>query len=150
MRVVYPAPKHRLYFRCGAPSEPLLAEASPHILNNTKALTYTHSIFLLSALLWHGTIFSDAQEKLVGRLILTLAYDKAILESDGGRRHFSRPISVVASLESLLSPQYFERVSQSKPANALNGQPLEEAFANKCLTQRYTLRQRWGHNYPFG
>ncbi|KAF9465579.1 hypothetical protein BDZ94DRAFT_1346066 [Collybia nuda] len=115
IRVIYSVPQHSLYLRSGTPSEPLLAEAAAQIMVGRDPLS------LLQNYLSHGLISKGERGELIGRLLLTLARDKALK---------CESVGVIEFLEALIGNDYIDSVKKSRPANIVNGQTLEEAFSN--------------------
>ncbi|PSS06895.1 hypothetical protein PHLCEN_2v3497 [Hermanssonia centrifuga] len=103
MRIAYSVPQHhREYYRCGSPSEPILAEAAAQEMNSSS----TPVAELLRDYINEGLIDQDARGDLVARLLLTLAYDKAIQDSTPGPWDYSRGVTVEAFLRALFSEKY--------------------------------------------
>ena len=125
MRIAYSVPKHRHYFRGGAPSEPVLAEAAARIMNDMSMLPATLANYLKNDLISKGE-----RGELVTRLLLTLAHDKCV-QFDRKKAHeaqYSKPIPLFRFLEALVGPDHMKRILVSKPDNMDNGATFEEAF----------------------
>ncbi|KAK0214454.1 hypothetical protein IW262DRAFT_1514672 [Armillaria fumosa] len=137
MRIAFSIPSHREYMNSGHPSEPILAEAAAISIyeENVKMIR------VVSDLLQNDLINKGERGELVARLLLTLAWDKAIqtlmlaeqspiprVSHAGGHAAYSRPIHLIQFLTALLRPEYLEQVLQSTPDNRFGGKTFGEVF----------------------
>ncbi|KAK0209353.1 hypothetical protein IW262DRAFT_1417798 [Armillaria fumosa] len=137
MRIAFSIPSHREYMNSGHPSEPILAEAAAISIyeENVKMIR------VISDLLQNDLINKGERGELVARLLLTLAWDKAIqtlmlaeqspiprVSHAGGHAAYSRPIHLIQFLTALLRPEYLEQVLQSTPDNRFGGKTFGEVF----------------------
>lgn len=140
MRCCFLIPKHRRYLRSGTPSEPVLAEAAARIMNDTS---YGSPVENLKRFLQNGLISKGERGEVVARLLLTLAHDQALpsgLPSASPR--YSRPVPVLDFLKNLINLKYWDGVRQSRPANVIGGQTLEEAFKDARLNFTHFVKAR--------
>ncbi|KAK0460599.1 uncharacterized protein EV420DRAFT_1641149 [Desarmillaria tabescens] len=145
MRVAFSVPDHREYMRSGHPSEPVLAEAA-------AISTYEEGVDLVDViyfLLEENLIGKGERGELVGRLLLTLAWDAAIhqlmldkknpsmpIAQDNNQAVYSRPMLLLDFLAALLHPDHLDAILQSTPDNRVGGETFAEAFkdAYVCFT----------------
>ena len=133
LRIAYSIPKHRQYIISGYPSEPLLAEAAAQAIRR-----YAGRIWevpkLLASFAEKGIIKDGRRGRLVMRMMLMIAYDRAVLRNTAPKqfRKFSDGVPVLAFLEELFQ-DYTGIVSQSLPdmgPQAMPQRPLCDAFRN--------------------
>ncbi|KAG8881431.1 hypothetical protein FRB98_004366 [Tulasnella sp. 332] len=133
MRVAFSVTAHREYFWSRTPSEPILADAAALEMGNWTGVDGVAS--KLSTHLQSGLISKEHRGELVARLLLVLAYDRAIL------RHYetksATPAFLYSSgcpLEIFLTELFGEKgartILDSKPDNVQDGATLKTAFAN--------------------
>ncbi|KAG9025867.1 hypothetical protein FRB95_009664 [Tulasnella sp. JGI-2019a] len=77
-QIFYFTPRQGDYFRTGAPSEPILAEAAAHEMALLERQA-GNTADILPQQAKHNLIDTGLGGELVARLILTLAYDRAVL-----------------------------------------------------------------------
>ncbi|CAG8657799.1 5598_t:CDS:1, partial [Paraglomus brasilianum] len=120
------------------PSEPLLAEASAQLMNETGAMRMLLPP-LLSAVRY-GLVEGGYQGELVARCILLMAWDETCKKQTGYKEadmQFSRPLRVRDYLMTLLGKDGINQIggiSQRERARFLNG----FIFFNHFLLLRYT------------
>ncbi|KAI0770619.1 hypothetical protein C8Q74DRAFT_915157 [Fomes fomentarius] len=137
MRTVYSFPRDRECPYSGYSSEPILAEAAARQLAAWREKDKVYTGFEPAvAILWDNIdLFAhDDICEVLGRLLLTLAHDHAVMTSYvAWERYYSRPISVEAFFKALFQEQVAERVLNSVPDNHPEGQTLREVFKNAVL-----------------
>ncbi|KAK0481272.1 hypothetical protein IW261DRAFT_1562550 [Armillaria novae-zelandiae] len=137
MRIAFSIPSHRECMRSGHPSEPILAEMAACTIYEENV----DMVKVISDLLQSDLLDKDERGELVARLLLTLAWNKAIhtlmsvdqfpshgVSHAGGRAVYSRPIPLIQFLTALLPSGYLELVLQSTPDNRFGGNTFREAF----------------------
>ncbi|KAG5639873.1 hypothetical protein DXG03_002723, partial [Asterophora parasitica] len=146
MRTVYSIPKHREYLHGGYPSEPFLAEAASRKLFSIMCITagyrridvseqYKHEIPEIIAKWFEAGLISKGQRgELVGRILLTLAHDLCVIDAwnPWPPHTFSRKIPVVKFLETLIHPDFHDKILDARPQN-MEGKTLREAFAGSYI-----------------
>ncbi|CAG8628932.1 11245_t:CDS:2 [Paraglomus occultum] len=111
------------------PSDPVLAEASARITNNTNKIGLVHYVHALIGALREGSVEGGYRGELVARLILTMAWDKACVEHGYTKEAnmFSRPMTL---------QQYFQ---------ALFSSTVWQALQDKLSSELQTARIRFTH-----
>ncbi|CAG8649282.1 5507_t:CDS:2, partial [Paraglomus brasilianum] len=111
------------------PSDPVLAEASAHITNNTNRIGLAHHVCTLISALREGSVEGGYRGELVARLILTMAWDKACIEHSHTKKAnmFSHPMTL---------QQYFQALLSSK---------VWQALQDKLTSELQTARIRFTH-----
>ncbi|KZV96307.1 hypothetical protein EXIGLDRAFT_431445 [Exidia glandulosa HHB12029] len=138
MRLAYSVPSHRQYFRSGYSSEPILAEAAAQALQEWTTQSKTRSsvptpLGILSDILKDGIIRRGDRGELVARLLLTRAYDSAMIEKNttkGGGWLFSEGCTLPEFIQALFVSRTAQDILASKPDNVTNGQSFSIVFAN--------------------
>ncbi|KDQ13786.1 hypothetical protein BOTBODRAFT_188265 [Botryobasidium botryosum FD-172 SS1] len=124
MRVANVIPASRNSLTSSTPSEPILAEAAAHILAGTNMLAE------LNRHLRNGLVHGGQHGQLVGRLLVTLAYDRAIENRRGPyshihnqplERYFTEPIPVCDFFRALLTDEYVDQVLDMAPVSSDDG-----------------------------
>ncbi|KAK0481268.1 hypothetical protein IW261DRAFT_1334340, partial [Armillaria novae-zelandiae] len=149
MRIAFSIPSHREYMRSGHPSEPILAKMAACTIYEENV----DMVKVISDLLQSDLLDKDERGELVARLLLTLAWDKAIhtlMSADqfpshgvshaGGRAVYSRPIPLIQFLTALLPSGYLELVLQSTPDNRFGGNTFGEAFQHAYVHFTHFVR----------
>lgn len=159
MRVVYTVPEHREYLRTGYPSEPLLAEAAAQMMH-TKPKYTEQEIFDAVALFSSAGIVDKGESgELAMRLLLTLAYDRAIQDTadavlePSGDLLYSQGVKVVPFLQQLFRgcPKELQSFLESTPHNLFktsqpnNATTLQEMFNNSCVRFTHWARYSLSH-----
>ncbi|QRV90557.1 Serine/threonine-protein kinase [Ceratobasidium sp. AG-Ba] len=144
MRVLYAINQDRTYMHTGSPSEPILAEAAARYLNGIRpgGLPKTGPELLVE----HGgewMIASGERAKLVGRLLVTCAYDIAL-------KMFYKTIP---GLQALAEPRHHKPVPLLDWLCALFGQQYHDAILDAtpmaCQTGSRTLKEQFSEAYIF-
>lgn len=95
------------------------------------------SVLILRDLLSADLLSLGEIGEVVGRLHLLRARDAAVIRESRKKfsndRPDSRPVSVQAFFEELLSEEIKEHFFDSRPDQLLDGQPFNVAFANACI-----------------
>jgi hypothetical protein len=141
MRVAFAVPEHREFLRSGAPSEPLLAEGAAQLFPRFGMKTCAPD--LLSNAFQQGLLAKGERGEMIARLLWTLAHDEVIFKSrtpPNSLLKFSKPISVLDWLKSLLRPTWHERVLSATPIADPSGPPLEAAFKNTYINFTHFAR----------
>ncbi|CAL1698542.1 unnamed protein product [Somion occarium] len=144
MRVAFSVPIHREYVRSGTPSEPILAEAAAQHMDDsmTEDITVTE----VASIFEDGIVNKGEQGELATRLLLTLAYDRAV-KAHYGESHannlYSQGVPVVKFLQELFSEDVIESILHSYPEGC-PGSTLEEAFEDGWV--RFTHWGRFGND----
>ncbi|KAI0806797.1 hypothetical protein C8Q74DRAFT_1341823 [Fomes fomentarius] len=155
MRTVYAIPHSRDYVYAGYSSEPILAEAAARQLHEWRKLEMRDrdsaqvvlepAVAILRDNLKHDLLARGEIGKAVGRLLLTLAHDRAVEDTlKNTVLYFSSPIPVVAFFKALFPDEIAERVLDSVPDNEVNGKTLRDAFKNAVLN--FTHFAKWADN----
>ncbi len=137
MRTVYSIPRDREHPYSGYSSEPILAEAAAEQLAAWREVDKGYmdpvdpAVAILRDNLNQDLFAREDICEVLGRLLLTLAHDHAVITS--GERYYSRPISVKAFFKALFQEQVAERVLNSVPDNHPEGQTLREVYKNAVL-----------------
>ena len=130
MRTVYSFPEHRECVRSGYSSEPILAEAAARQLNTWRTIgdrswgfPAEPALLILGDSVDYGLLAPDEIHKAVGRLLLTLARDRANVTTfpETLPRIFSRAVPVNAFIGALYPPAIAQQVLDSKPDNLPSG-----------------------------
>ncbi|KAF7775689.1 hypothetical protein Agabi119p4_4082 [Agaricus bisporus var. burnettii] len=148
MRTVYSIPKHRQYLRGGYPSEPFLAEVAARTMfayfqslaEGTGSITAiireykNHIPLAVSAWIQQGLIDRGVKEKLVARMLFTLAHDISIVKKLSAEDlpetvSFSQMIPVVDFFHTLIAEEHVIKVLDALPRNK-KGKPLKNVFRN--------------------
>lgn len=127
MRTAYTVPGHREYMRSGYPSEPILAEAAAQELHLLKASDRKKGPTSLAAIaaeaLRHDLCSPGERGEVVGRILLTLAYDAAVerahRESDlsGGPVNYSAGCPLIYFIQELFTEEHAKKILESFPDN---------------------------------
>ncbi|KAI0773647.1 hypothetical protein C8Q74DRAFT_1438109 [Fomes fomentarius] len=144
MRTVYSIPRDREYVRSGYPSEPILAEAAARQLATWRRFeSQEPAVAILRDNLQHDLLARGEIGEAVGRLLLTLAHDHAVMDASPTVLHFSRSISVEAFFRALYPEEIAERVLDSVPDNRPNGtgEKLRDAYKKAVLN--FTHFGKW-------
>lgn len=157
MRIAYSVPAHREYFRSGYPSEPILAEvcepAHPLVLEiiyigvliifasdfkaaarqlnvwrTGKPMPFLH---ILHEHMRSGLLDRGERGELVARMLVTEAYDRAVLAEEGPS-NFSRGCSVVGWIKKLFQENVASAILNSRPADC-KGEPFKDVFKDARL-----------------
>ncbi|OCH85448.1 hypothetical protein OBBRIDRAFT_891177 [Obba rivulosa] len=152
MRTVYSVPRHRDYFRSAYPSEPLLAESAAHELRALTKSGVSSLPNILTEALANDLCSLGERGEVVGRALLTMAYDRAV-EHDhhisslpptiSGEVIYSKGCSVVTFIEELFSSEHAQKILACCPDNT-TGVPFREVFKSARL--RFTHFARLGDN----
>ncbi|EMD35176.1 hypothetical protein CERSUDRAFT_97099 [Gelatoporia subvermispora B] len=150
MRMVYSVPRHREYMRSGYSSEPILAEAAAQELKilRTSGIKGSTSLPQIVADALDNDICSVGERgEVVGRILLTLAYDRAIekahsLSGSTGPVNFNSGCSLIGFISELFTPEHAKRILDSRPDNAITNMTMREAFGNARV--RFTHFGRLG------
>jgi hypothetical protein len=132
MRIAYSVPSHREYMRSGTPSEPILAEAAAQLMQYLTNIPST-----LSGFVGQGLVEKGHAGELVARLLLTLAYDRAI-ENDSNSESqlpYSQGCSLSQFMRALFGETHYQILAASQPDNlpALSTEPFEDVFENSLV-----------------
>jgi len=94
------------------PSDPVLAEASAHITNNTNRIGLAHYVSTLINALREGSVEAGYRGELVARFILTMAWDKACISHRDNKEAnvFSRPITLQQYFQALFSSKVWQEI----------------------------------------
>ncbi|EMD36058.1 hypothetical protein CERSUDRAFT_96284 [Gelatoporia subvermispora B] len=127
MRTAFTVPGHREYMRSGYPSEPILAEAAAQELYLLKASDRTKGPTTLAAIaaeaLRHDLCSPGERGEVVGRILLTLAYDAAVerahreSDSSGGPVNYSAGCPLIYFIQELFTQEHAEEILTSLPDN---------------------------------
>lgn len=127
MCIVYSIPQHRKFLCSGAPSEPILVEATARVMGTIGSISNA-----LLRLVQEGMISRGEHSELVARLLLTLPHDRAAnnirknpswrYSTGTTRMHYSLPILLV------VGEVHFQTILKSTPQNMPGGFTFEEAF----------------------
>lgn len=143
MRVAFSVPSHAEYVPSGTPSEPILAEAAALEMagwrahNNNDRAAYILDTYLERGLIdgrGRGQIDGRGRGQLVARLLLVLAYDRAIVcqygvkKTDGGFL-YSLGCPLTVFLEELFGQEAAAAVLSSAPDTSATATTLGETFA---------------------
>ena len=142
MHIAFVVPAHREYLRRGTPSEPILAEASAHLLSDGCSLA-SRAPDLLAQLLANGLLARGERGELVGRLLWTIAHDHAIQKLgsiDKPELRYHQPILVLDWLKCMISPRWHSVVFEAKPVADPDGMTLREAFQGVYLNFSHFVR----------
>ncbi len=140
MRIAYSVPTHREYYRSGNPSEPILAEAAAQEMSSSSRPIAE----LLRDYINEGLIDEGTRGELVGRLLLTLAYDKAIRDTTSDLpKKYSRGVTVEAFLKALFSEKYTANVLSCRPDMGGCNTSLKDAFKDAYV--RFTHFVQYGN-----
>ena len=133
MRNVFNIPENREFMWSGYSSEPILAEAAAHLLNDSPGIVQ-RAADILEAALKGGLLARGERGELVARTLFTVAHDQAIVREyrdTPSDPRFHRPLRLLALLENLLAPDIWATVRKAKPFHAHTGDPtFENAFEN--------------------
>ncbi|KAI1787010.1 hypothetical protein LXA43DRAFT_1085152 [Ganoderma leucocontextum] len=137
MRTAYSIPRDREYLRSGYSSEPILAEAAARQLGTWRISDPDEKMLepavqILRDHLSHGLLDRGERGETAGRLVLTLARDRAVLNAfpEDTHRTFSRPVTVIEFIKTLLSPALAQTVLNSRPDNLPSNHPESRTFEN--------------------
>ncbi|KZV92390.1 hypothetical protein EXIGLDRAFT_836493 [Exidia glandulosa HHB12029] len=145
MRLVYTVPRHREFFISGYSSEPILANAAGEVMrawmSDPEPKRWKPEEALSSQ--WqNGWIDLGTRGEVVGRLLLTLAYDRATSSS---KSHFRNGCTVPEFLTALFAEQFAKEVLEASPDNVapLQGHkpvPLSVAFKDSVIRFTHCVR----------
>lgn len=145
LRVVFAIPSHREFFRGGAPSEPLVAEAAAQILNSRHFQYEAPDV--LAGLLKDGLLAQGQHGEMVCRLLWTIAHDLVIRRMhelhhgyDTQTLIYHRPILLLDWLKALINPRWHQNVLNAKPIADPHGPTLEYAFQDVYLNFSHFVR----------
>ncbi|KAF8331420.1 uncharacterized protein EI90DRAFT_1019614 [Cantharellus anzutake] len=146
MRVVYAVPLHREFIYSGYPSEPVLVEAAARLLNQgggSDSGSFLPPIAfkgpnILKAGYREGILDCGEHAEAVGRLLVTIAHDAAIMchnPSYGFDPVFHKPVKVLDFLRCLFHPSYHQIIFSALPVVAGEGaMSLERAYENAYIS----------------
>ncbi|KIP08518.1 hypothetical protein PHLGIDRAFT_69178 [Phlebiopsis gigantea 11061_1 CR5-6] len=129
MRIAFSVPHHQEYIRSGTPSEPILAEVAAMGMHRFDV----DAVDVVGKELASGLIDGNTRTGLVARLLLIMAYDRALKNLHARERtsiaSYSRAVPVRDFLQALVAEDYISDVLGCKPDEAGDPQvSLEEAF----------------------
>lgn len=149
MRVLHSVSSDRRSIYAGYPSEPILAEAAAHVMEEWGR---TKTINALASQVTNGLIVKDKRGRLVARLLLIFSIDHAqLLRANRPPRvdvrdiYFSNTVPVGLFLQALLGQDHWQRVRAARPSN-MPGAPLEDVF--KDAKVRFTHFVQAGDSMP--
>ncbi|GJE94145.1 hypothetical protein PsYK624_103130 [Phanerochaete sordida] len=122
MLLVHSIPKHRQYTQCSAASEPILAHAAAMLLNDYGKVDVPA---ILDAAFEEGLLEERTRVMLVGRLLLTQAYDEAhqrqgrpcMSPSPHSGINWSQKVPVLAFLDVLFAGAHHQSIHDCLPDN---------------------------------
>ncbi|KAI1782186.1 hypothetical protein LXA43DRAFT_1187824 [Ganoderma leucocontextum] len=137
MRTAYSIPRDHKYLHSGYSSEPILAEAAARQLGTWRISDPDEKMLepavqILRDHLSNGLLDRGERGETAGRLVLTLARDRAVLNAfpEDTHRTFSRPVTVIEFIKTLLSPALAQTVLNSRPDNLPSNHPESRTFEN--------------------
>ncbi|EJD35822.1 hypothetical protein AURDEDRAFT_175096 [Auricularia subglabra TFB-10046 SS5] len=144
LRLAISVPSHRLYFHSGYSSEPIVAEAAAMLMRTWMARTTPwHPVNTLVELMQQGKIDPGEQGELTARLLLTLAYDRAMHKANEGQPAiwlFSKGCKFLLFIDALFGEKNAASLRSSPPDNIPDGDPLSTAFANSLVRFTHFVR----------
>ncbi|KAJ6611191.1 hypothetical protein B0H10DRAFT_1810041, partial [Mycena sp. CBHHK59/15] len=140
MRIAFSAPSHGEFICSGYPSEPMLAEARSFRslllrMERQRRWTTTVVIDILQSCMFSGLLNPGEQEAITARVLVTEAYDRAVLHDHSGEMGplFSQGCSLITFIKELFEAENPAKILDSKPDNIRDGIPFREAFGGALL-----------------
>ena len=142
MRIAYSVPQHRLYFRSGYPSEPLLAEAAAQQIlrfrgDERNGIGVMADMLTATGLLESTLIDSGQRGEVFMRMCLMGAYVDGVLQDLGSDKGagiiFSKGCKLTTFIEQLFEDDHAERILDAKPDNILSATTFRQAFAQSMV-----------------
>ena len=133
-RLIYAIPSHREYTRTGYSSEPLLAEAAHQLVYEWEKEEPSFLVDVLNENNDNGVLNKGYAGEMVGRLILSSAYRRAVVEESGGESpNFSAGCSPITFIKQLFSDPHAEMILECTPDNVIDGEKFRDAFRDTTL-----------------
>jgi hypothetical protein len=148
MRLAYSVPAHRKYMRSGYSSELILAEAAANIMQKLRLMplpsVYPRDVIanIVRKNVETGMIDKGGLGELTGRLLLTLALDRAQEVAQGATPRWSKPVGVIDFMKSLLGDDNYKKyIEDCVPDNETRETlPFKDYFKNSVVRFTHFVR----------